>query len=575
MALGDLQVHSANAPLRRAGGAIPSTNLSFVHPDYDYWQSEWEACRDTFIGQKAIKDKNVIYLPKLEAQDQSQYDTYLKRAIFYNMVARTVNGLLGTVFRRDPKYVDLPTGVDMTKVTRKGESMRTFLKRVAQEILLVGRYGVLVDATPQGTPYMCGYVTENILDWETTEIDGEEVLQSVLLREVVTNRDGTFGPRRFMWRFRKLVLDYIDMNPFNGIFPSFDPETEEEIAPIPDIRLVYQQWVYDIDPGKLNREPNFAHREPNSVIVPTKMGEPFDRIPFWFFGAHSNQADIEKPPLLDIVELNLSHYLNYAELQHGRFYTAQPIFYVPTSNTRGTYRVGPDTVWEVDAGQKPGILEYNGHGLRFLESALEDIEDQASAIGGRFMTQQARGAAESDNTLKLKEANERSLLINLVGVIDDGMTQAARFWMFWSGVSQTRADRSRIEMNQDFLLLEAGAREFRAVAGMWKDGQLPGEIVFEYFKRFEVIPDWMDYEAFKRMMSDPEQFMLQVDALARMQGFPDARSQLEITEREKDREHETDLQDDALEAQQEQAETNAEAMANRPVVQSPGGGGGF
>lgn len=574
MAYGDLQVHSANAPLMRgSGGAIPSTSVPFVHPDYSYWADEWSACRDTFIGQKAIKDKNVIYLPKLEAQDANQYATYLQRAIFYNMVARTVNGLLGTVFRRDPRYIEVPTSIDMTKVSRSGESMRTFLKRIAQEVLLVGRYGVLVDAPPSGRPYMCGYVAENILDWETTTTpDGEEILESVLLREIVTHRDGTFGTRKYMWRFRRLVLDFIDMNPFNGIFPTFTDDGEE-IPVDPDIRLVYQQWIFDVDPGKLNREP-LQNRQPDQIIVPTNRGEPFGRIPFWFFGAHSNSPDIEKPPLLDIVELNLSHYLNYAELQHGRFYTAQPVFYVQTNDTKGTYRVGPDVVWEIDMAAKPGIIEYNGHGLRFLENALKDIEDQASAIGGRFMTQSARGAAESDNTLKLKEANERSLLINLVNVIDEGMTKVLRFWMQWQDVSETRAARARIEMNQDFLLLEAGAREFRAVAGMWKDGQLPGEVVFEYFKRFEVIPDWMDYETFKRMMSDPDQFMLQVDALARMRGFPDAKSELDIGEREKDREHETDLQDDMLDAQQQQAETNAEAMRDRPVA-VPGTSGGL
>lgn len=563
MAPGDLQVHAANAPLRRAGGAIPSTQLTFVHPDYQYWQCEWEACRDTFIGQKAIKDKSIIYLPQLEAQDDGQYNTYLQRAIFYNMVARTVNGLLGTVFRRDPKFVDVPAGVEkaLKHITFTGEGLKTFLKRVAQEILLVGRYGVLVDASPTGNPYMCGYVTENILDWEYSVINGKQLLTSVLLREVITVRDGTFGPRRYKWRFRKLTLDTIDMNPFNGIFA----DGEDDTSVVPDIRRVYQQWVYDVDPGKLNREPEMANREPDQIIIPTKRGQPFESIPFWFFGAHSNNADIEKPPLLDIVELNLSHYLNYAELQHGRFYTAQPVFYVPTADTKGTYRVGPDTVWEVEPGQKPGIIEYNGHGLRSLETALKDLEDQASAIGGRFMTQSARGAAESDNTLKLKEANERSLLINLVNVIDEGMTEALRFWMQWSDVSENRAEKTRIEMNQDFLLLEAGAREFRAVSGMWKDGQLPGEMAFEYFKRFEVIPDWVDYETFKRMMEDPDQFMNQADALARQQGFPDARSQLDVSEREKDRVHETDLQDNQLEVQEKSAEISAEAMKNRPA----------
>ena len=40
-----------------------------------------------------------------------------------------------------------------------------------------------------------------------------------------------------------------------------------------------------------------------------------------------------------------------------------------------------------------GIIEFTGHGLRFLENALKDKEAQISAIGGRMMPGASRGAA--------------------------------------------------------------------------------------------------------------------------------------------------------------------------------------
>jgi hypothetical protein len=58
------------------------------------------------------------------------------------------------------------------------------------------------------------------------------------------------------------------------------------------------------------------------------------RIPFRFFNATTNLGDIEKPPILDILTLNLSHYKTYAQLEHGRFYTANPVYYV-SGSTRG------------------------------------------------------------------------------------------------------------------------------------------------------------------------------------------------------------------------------------------------
>lgn len=553
------QQHSPNRPLKSAGSAAPAltTQSAFVHPDYSYWACEWEKCRDVFVGEKAVKGKAQQYLPRLESQNASQYNTYISRAVFYNMTARTVNGLLGTVFRRDPKFLDMPKSIDFSRVTLNGESLKLFLKRVSQEVITVGRYGVLVDRIGEARPYLAGYVAENILDWETEIVDGVEICTMVLLREVETFKDTVYSPRRYRFRYRRLVLTLVDMNELRGIT---DPD-----APV-DVRMVYQQHIYFSDPSTANQTT--LEREPDQVITPTNRGEPFDRIPFWFFGPHSNDPQIEKPPLLDIVDLNLKHFLNYAELSHGRFHTAQPIYYVQTGDSKGSYVVGPDVVWEVEPGNPPGILEYNGHGLRFLENALKDLEDQVSAIGGRFMTQSSRGAAESDNTLKMKEANERSLLINLVAVLDEGASDMIRFWMMWQDVSPVRARKARIEMNQDFLFLEAGAREFRAVAGMWKDGQLPGELAFDYFKRFEVIPDWVDFETFKRMMEDPDQFTNQVDALARQRGYPSAQSELDVQEADKDREHETELTED----QQTTMLRQAEIAGRTPPGGPPNGG---
>ena len=48
----------------------------------------------------------------------------------------------------------------------------------------MGRYGVLVDRDQQGDPYLTGYVTEAILDWDTKMIEGRETLIRVVLMEV-------------------------------------------------------------------------------------------------------------------------------------------------------------------------------------------------------------------------------------------------------------------------------------------------------------------------------------------------------------------------------------------------------
>jgi hypothetical protein len=53
-------------------------------------------------------------------------------------------------------------------------------------------------------------------------------------------------------------------------------------------------------------------------------------------------------PILDILTLNVSHYKTYAQLEHGRFYTANPIYYVSGAGEEDTeYHIGPSVVWEI------------------------------------------------------------------------------------------------------------------------------------------------------------------------------------------------------------------------------------
>jgi hypothetical protein len=156
-------------------------------------------------------------------------------------------------------------------------------------------------------------------------------------------------------------------------------------------------------------------------MKPLVYGVPFKRIPFRFFNATTNLTDIEKPPILDILTLNLSHYRTYAQLEHGRFFTANPVYYVSGGNEDDDFHIGPSVVWQIDAGQTAGIIEFNGQGLKSLETALNTKEDQVASLGGRLLGESAN-AGQSDNQVKLKDRNEQSLLLNVTTVLNENFT---------------------------------------------------------------------------------------------------------------------------------------------------------
>lgn len=494
-------------PNTRALLSVPFRSSTAVHPDYVYWSPEWEKIRDAEIGEVEVKRKGEVYLPRQATHDIDQYRSYLKRAVFYNMTARTLNALYGTVFSRLPKVTNLPPKLKEASrhITKEGLSLHLMAKMVVKEVLAVGRYGMLVDSDPDGRnrPYVACYTAENILDWEMKEINGTFQLSRVVLREIYYDREdeGTLSPYKYKARYRVLLLE------------------EDE-----DGSYVYSQFVYE-DPDHSLGIPDVGI-PPREVITPTVRGEPLDYIPFIVVGPFTNHPDVQKPPLLDIVLLNYAHYMSYAQLEQALFYTGSPVFAVKqeAGTDPGDYKVGPDTVWILSENEDAKVLEFNGRGLQHLENSLRSKEAQIASIGGRLMPGVSRGAAESDNSLLMQERNEQTLLLNITDTVDEAITQILRWWADWNNVSSENIGAISFELSRDFLTKDAGAREFRAIHQMYAEGVIPINVVYDYLKRFEVIPEWMDESEYIALLNDAKQFPNMVDVLARMRDFPDAKT---------------------------------------------------
>lgn len=492
-------------PISRSMQSVAFRAAPVLHPDYTYWSPIWETIRDAEIGEIEIKRKREKYLPRLQGHDENQYAAYLQRAVYYNMVAKTLNTLYGTMFKRNPNVTGLNPALknSIKKFSKDGMSLHLTVKTAVKEVLAMGRYGMLVDADTEGrgNAYVACYTAENIIDWQLEEIEGEWVYTRVVLREVSYTRASKYSPYDFVSRFRVLVLS----------------ETDEG--------YMYEQHIYN---DRDARGIPDIDSTPDDIVIPTVRGEPVNYIPFQIIGPFTNHPTVQKPPILDIVTLNLSHYQSYAQLEQGRFYTATPVYTVSTSGNDddgpGEYYVGPDVVWELGKDGKAEILEYQGRGLQYLEGSLTQKEAQIFAIGGRMMPGGIGGAAESDNALKLKEHNEQTLLLNLSDTVDEGMTQVLNWYADWNNASITVRNSISFEMSRDFLLKDVGAREFRAIHQMYEAGVIPLDVLYEYLRKAEVIPDWIDRDEYGVLLTDAAQFPHMVDVLAKMKNFPDAKT---------------------------------------------------
>jgi hypothetical protein len=500
------RMQNSLAALRAAGDIY-----SYVHPDYRYYKPDWDLIRDLVAGERRVKEQGRMYLPALGKDAGTTYDSYKDRAVYVNMVARTVNGLVGTVFRREAKILGItPKTRDKFKhIGLNGSSLNLFAKGALAEIFTVGRVGVLVDRDAGGVnpPYFSMYQAENILSWRTKNVDGEEKLVYVLLREIVENAGHLL----------------------NGFIQTGLPTEPSLIARYRVLHITdsgeYVQDIYDSNPNATGTPT--LNATPSRTITPTLNGSPLREIPMVIIGPNSPSADIQRSPILDIANLNVAHYRTSAQLEHGRYFTALPVYYVsrpPGSSEQAEYVVGPSVVWETAAGEKPGIIEFFGSGLSSLSQSLVEKEEAISQLGGRIMGIRSAATSESEIIFKLKQANEMSVLINATESMAAGFTELVRLYLEWE--NNDDAKTATVGFNQDFKSLNIGAREMRALGLLYQSNILPIKEVFRVLQETEFIADDVTLEEFLEMLDDPKQFPNQPDVAAMRRGFPDAMSEL-------------------------------------------------
>lgn len=510
---------------------------NYLHPDYRYFKPDWDLIRDVMAGERRIKEMGKTYLPPLSDTAGTSYDEYRERAVFVNMLARTVNGLVGTLYRRQPKVLGLKDALlrGSAQITPDGASVVSFGKTVATELTPIGRVGILVDMDPNGVnpPYMTYYIAENILSWKTEFVDGRERLVYVLLREVIDdfNYFGVAGstapapvdaPRKVGSRQTRIARTPVD----SGATPSLRAQFRV-------LSLENGAYVQRIYKTTIDRGVEVIGDEP-VVIRPTRRGNPLDFIPFTIVGTAGVSAKVTKPPMLDIANLNVSHYKSSAQLEHGRFFTALPVYYAPAraGEEGGEYTVGPSMVWEVMPGEKPGILEYYGTGLRELANSLAEKEQHISQLGGRIMGITKDQGSQSPEVAALTHANEVSVLTTIGDALSEGMTAALRQWAWWQDMDAAELLKVEFRMNRDYATSNIGAREMRAIAVLYQSGVLPVEEMHRVFQESELISEQTSVEDFVSMLKSAKSFPNQPNIEAMQEGFADAkdRTQFQIAE---------------------------------------------
>jgi len=442
------------------------------HDQYTKFETVWKRCRDAVAGQRAIQEAGEAYLPKLDGQESAGYDSYRARALFYNATGRTVDAMSGLVFRK-PMAVEVPEQMKpwLEDITLSDETLTDFAETSLYETLCAGRGGIMVDMPVsaetltiaqadalQIRPYLSFWKTEAILNWELARVNNAYRLVNLWLSEHFKNDEG---------------------------------KQEQQIRQLTLVNGQYQQIVW--------RKGNAADWYVHTTITPTKAGQTFGEIPFYPVSSRKPTMSVIAPPIESLVDVNISHYMNSADLENGAHVSGLPTPYITgIDDTNITLALGTGTAWLLpNAESKVGFAHVGADGFATLENLLDRKEKQMASLGARMLAPE-KNSAEAAQTHEIKRSGESSVLSATCGVIERQIEKALRFAAEWQGI----AGDISVELNRDFFPPNFTGADLSAWVAARQSGEVSKETFFAVLKYSEWINDDRTFEEEQEAISN-------------------------------------------------------------------------
>ena len=465
-------------------------NVGFTRLEVSRKLSKWNLVDNCVEGQEAVKAQGETYLPKPDGnldpvKNASNYDKYLKRAVFFPSTARTLDGLVGQVFSKQIN-TDLPSSLSnlVDDVDGAGTTLEQQGKQTLETIIKKGRAGLLADfpTLESGTvvtradiesgrvrPRVILFQPEQIINWREMTVGGETQLSLLVLSETKDISTDKFeveiAPR---WRVYELGPDGVEVSIWK-----FKGETEDDFpAYAPHARLSLQG---DTTEYEMEVEPAFVFGSD---------GLPLQKIPFSFVGALNNDSTVDEPPLYPLASLNIAHFRNSADYEQSLFIAGQPTPVFTgltdqwvTDHIKGQVMLGSQNAVSLPPGSSAELLQASANSMP-MEGMMHK-EELMKNIGAKLVEP---GVANGTATeAEIREAGETSILSSVAKNVSAGYEMAFQFCSMFGDPVEPEA--ILIELNSDFSMLGLSAGERQEIMLAWQAGVLTWAEVREVYRR--------------------------------------------------------------------------------------------
>lgn len=370
------------------------------HPDYVEYEAIWEKCNDFHDGEESVKAAGVKYLPKLSGQSNAKYEAYKSRGPFFGGVARTVSALIGAIYRKEPA-ITLPSKLEYLRndATGTGMSLVELAITLTTEIMKTGRAGLLLDrSTDGGLPYLTIYDADDIVNWSTNEGS-----QFIVLEE-----------------------DSLTSDPEDK-FKLVEQESYRELTYDANGDYIVNIWK----PESETLKDTFV----STTLKPTKNARAIKYIPFCCITPTGLEFDIDRPPILDMVNVLAAWFRVSTDHAHAIHTICIPTPYITgiSKEDLGVLNLGPDAAIVIpEVGAKIGFLEFTGHGIKDVSEHLDKLADMLGALGARLVTSTGQKTTiETAEGARIRESMSTAVLGSIIMSVEAALAKSLRWAAEW------------------------------------------------------------------------------------------------------------------------------------------------
>lgn len=371
--------------------------------------------------------------------------SYFARGRFFNATGRTHDAYVGMVGAK-PVETEVPEGLAdfVESVDGENSTINDFALEIASELLVTGRYGVLVDPPSN---------------------EGKTRSQMQPAKLIGYNAEAM--PHHVVSGGKLVLVDLLELY--------WEKEGEEYECKEQVRRLELVDGVYT---SKIKRDGDWEQ-----LMTPSINGQSLNYIPFQFFGSEQNKPIYDRPVMFDLAHENMGHFqLSCDNLEnlhyHGQgmtnvFSDADPDS-IAEMNPDGI-DVGAKGVNQFAQGDRVEILQIAATGA--ISTEMERVEKRMIMLGAQVTqdaaTNQTLGAKEIESNASTSQL--KRIAVNTSKGLQWCIEQAALFMSVTGEI--------KVKVNDQFVTDNMTAQDVAVAFQGVQGGNVPQSVLFNTIRK--------------------------------------------------------------------------------------------